>query len=66
MKRFNINTPREHGVDAVESIEAMHEKQSKSVCGTWREFRFQQLPIVNLREKSVQNCDFKRFKLAQN
>lgn len=55
-ERFNINTPREHGVDAVESIEAMHENKVKVFVALGGNF-VSATPDSEFTGKSVQNCD---------
>ena len=55
-ERFKINVPREHGVDAVESIEAMHENKIKVFIALGGNF-VSATPDSEFTGKSVQNCD---------
>lgn len=55
-ERFKINVPREHGVDAVESIEAMNENKIKVFIALGGNF-VSATPDSEFTGKSVQNCD---------
>lgn len=55
-KRFNISTPREHGVDAVESIEAMHNNKVRLFMCLGGNF-VSATPDSEFTGKAVQNCD---------
>lgn len=55
-KHFGITCPREHGFDAVESIEAMHQEKIKVFMAMGGNF-VSATPDSELTGKAIQNCD---------
>ncbi|TXB66073.1 FdhF/YdeP family oxidoreductase [Vicingus serpentipes] len=55
-QHFNIKTPREHGYDAVESIEAMNQGKIKLFMALGGNF-ISATPDSDFTGKAVQNCD---------
>jgi molybdopterin-dependent oxidoreductase alpha subunit len=55
-KEFNFTAPREHGVDAVEAIQQMHESKGKVFFSLGGNF-ISATPDSQLTGEAVQNCD---------